>query len=92
MEFIEDNLVQTMKERALSLNDSSAIVMCTIYELGVREYRDKIQRDPKKLQDAFWEQLEMRLHTGKEFLERFWKEQNCNTTKKRLIISLTRNN
>jgi len=82
MEFIEDNLVQSMKERALSLNDSPAIVMCTIYELDVREYRDKIQRDPKKLQDAFWEQLEMRLHNSKQFLERFWKEQNNNNIQK----------
>ncbi len=82
MEFIEDNLVQTMKERALSLNDSPAIVMCTIYELNAREYRDKIQRDPEKSQDAFWEHLEMQLHNGKQFLERFWKEQNSTTTQK----------
>ena len=82
MEFIEDNLIQTMKERALSLNDSPAIVISTIYELDVREYRDKIQRDPKKLQDTFWEQLEMRLHNSKKFLERFWKEQNSAATQK----------
>lgn len=82
MVFLEDTLVQDIKKRALSLNDSSAIVMCTVYELDVREYRDKIQRDPKKVQDAFWEQLELRLLQSKQFLERFWEEQNSETTKK----------
>lgn len=82
MDFLSDSLVQEIKKSALSLNDHSAIVMCTIYALDVREYRDKIQRDPKKLQDAFWEQLELRLHNSKQFLERFWKEQNSTTTQK----------
>jgi len=79
MDFLSDSLVQEIKTKAISLNDHPHIVMSTIYELDVREYWDKIQRDPEKLQDNFWEQLEMRMHRSKVFLEDFWRKQNSST-------------
>ncbi|MFP3726515.1 hypothetical protein U8V72_15155 [Priestia filamentosa] len=75
MEFLSRDLIQKIESKAKDLRDLSIILLCTLYKVNIDEYEDKIKRDPLKLQEGFWCQLEEKIISNQRFLEEFWKKQ-----------------